>query len=71
MLSHVILGVNDVERAVQFYDVVLGVLGHERRWIGDTGAGYGTHDPLGIDTFWVTKPIDELLDRSALLFGAA
>ncbi len=58
MLSHVILGVNDVGRAVEFYDALLGVLGHERRWIGDTGAGYGTHDQLGINTFWLTKPID-------------
>lgn len=39
-------------------DAVLGVFGHERRWIGDTGAGYGTHDQLGTNTFWLTKPID-------------
>ena len=58
MLSHVILGVSDLQRAVEFYDAVLGVLGHERRWFGDTGAGYGTHDQLGINTFWLTKPID-------------
>ncbi len=58
MLSHVILGVDDVTRAVEFYDAILGVLGYERRWIGETGAGYGTHDELGIDTFWLTKPID-------------
>ena len=58
MLSHVILGINDVERAVKFYDAVLGLLGHERRWIGETGAGYGTHDELGINTFWLTKSID-------------
>ena len=60
MLSHVILGVSDVARAVEFYDAVLGILGHERRWIGETGAGYGTADPLGIDTFWLTKPSDGL-----------
>ena len=58
MLSHVILGVDDVERAVEFYDAVLGALGYERRWLGDTGAGYGTQDDLGVDTFWLTRPID-------------
>ena len=59
MLSHVILGVNDVPRAVEFYDAILGVLGYDRRWIGETGAGYGTDDELGINTFWLTKPIDD------------
>jgi len=58
MLSHVILGVEDVTRAVAFYDAALGALGYGRRWIGESGAGYGTHDELGIDTFWLTKPID-------------
>ncbi len=58
MLSHVILGVNDVASAVEFYDDVLGVLGYERRWLADSGAGYGTGDPLGIDTFWLNTPID-------------
>lgn len=32
--------------------------GIERRFLADSGAGYGTHDELGIDTFWLTKPID-------------
>ena len=59
MLSHVILGVNDVPRAVEFYDAILGVLGYDRRWIGEAGAGYGTDDELGIDTFWLTKPVDD------------
>jgi len=58
MLSHVILGVKDVERSVAFYDAVLGVLGYERTWIAEAGAGYGARDELGIDTFWLNKPID-------------
>jgi catechol 2,3-dioxygenase-like lactoylglutathione lyase family enzyme len=58
VLSHVILGVTDVSRAAHFYDEVLGILGHQRRWIAETGAGYGTHDELGIDTFWLIQPID-------------
>ncbi len=58
MLSHVILGVSDVPRAVEFYDRILEAIGYERRWLAETGAGYGTHDEQGIDTFWLTKPID-------------
>jgi len=58
MLSHVILGVNDVAKAVEFYDGVLGTIGIERRFFAESAAGYGTHDELGVDTFWLTKPID-------------
>ncbi len=58
LLSHVILGSNDVEKAMNFYDQVLGILGHERRWQGESGAGYGKGDERGIDTFWLTKPLD-------------
>ena len=58
MLSHVVLGISDVDRAVGFYDAVLGTLGYGRRWVAESGAGYGTRDELGIDTFWLTKPID-------------
>ena len=58
MLSHVILGINDVARAVKFYDGVLGTIGYERRFRDENGVGYGKHDELGIDPFWLTKPID-------------
>jgi len=58
MLSHVILGTNDVAKAVEFYDGVLGAIGIQRRFLDESGAGYGKHDEIGIDTFWLTKPID-------------
>ena len=58
MLSHVILGTNNVAKAVEFYDGVLGAIGIERRFLAESGAGYGTQDEIGIDTFWLTKPID-------------
>ncbi len=58
LLSHVILGSNDVDKAMNFYDQVLGVLGHDRRWQGESGAGYGKGDERGIDTFWLTKPLN-------------
>jgi catechol 2,3-dioxygenase-like lactoylglutathione lyase family enzyme len=58
LLSHIIVGTNDVKKAVSFYDQILAVLGHERRWKGDSGAGYGKGDERGIDTFWVNKPLN-------------
>jgi catechol 2,3-dioxygenase-like lactoylglutathione lyase family enzyme len=58
MLSHVILGTNDVVTAVEFYDAVLATIGIGRRFLDASGAGYGTLDETGIDTFWLTKPID-------------
>lgn len=58
LLSHVILGTNRVPEAIDFYDQVLGVLGHERRWVSDTGAGYGVGDEEGIDTLWIGKPLN-------------
>jgi len=59
MLSHVILGTNNVAAAVEFYDGVLGAIGIERRFLAESGAGYGAHDEIGIDTFWLAKPIDD------------
>ncbi len=58
MLSHVIIGINNVEECIEFYDAVLKTLGHERRWRDENGAGYGKHDELGINTFWIGKPRD-------------
>jgi catechol 2,3-dioxygenase-like lactoylglutathione lyase family enzyme len=58
LLSHVILGTNNPQRAMQFYDQVLGALGHERRWHSQSGAGYGLSGEQGIDTFWIGSPTD-------------
>jgi catechol 2,3-dioxygenase-like lactoylglutathione lyase family enzyme len=47
MLSHLSLGVTDLERAIRFYDAALGALGRVRVWTHDNAAGYG--DPGGED----------------------
>ena len=57
-LSHVILGSNDIPAATDFYDQVLALLGQERRWQSESGAGYGNANEQGIDTFWITTPLD-------------
>lgn len=41
MLSHLSLGVSDLERAATFYDAVLAPLGSVRVWSYPTAAGFG------------------------------
>tara|TARA_R110002020_G_scaffold34324_2_gene104466 strand:- start:2916 stop:3284 length:369 start_codon:yes stop_codon:yes gene_type:complete len=41
MLSHLSLGVWDLDRAAEFYDAALGALGYVRLWTGQQGLGYG------------------------------
>ncbi|WP_119304419.1 VOC family protein [Dongia deserti] len=42
MLSHVSLGVADLDLAAAFYDGVLSALGYVRVWSNADGVGYGT-----------------------------
>ena len=53
MLHHVSVGVRDVERAVKFYDAVLGALGYRRVMeFLPYAVGYGDTTPA----FWVQLP---------------
>lgn len=59
MLSHVMVGTNDIERAKRFYDAVLGLLGageplRNQNATGQTRLFY-RHDG---STFCVTEPLD-------------
>ena len=59
MLSHVMIGSNDIERSQRFYDAVLGVLGagpatRNKNATGQTRLFY-RHDG---STFCVSEPID-------------
>jgi len=44
MISHASFGVVSLERAIAFYDPVLGALGYMRVWKHDAVAGYGIRD---------------------------
>lgn len=55
MYSHVMLGANDVQKSKQFYDAVLGALGHKPGVIDDKGRClYFTDTGL----FIITTPIN-------------
>lgn len=53
MLHHVSIGVSDLERATNFYDIVLGTLGYRRVMeVVSVAVAYGVDQP----TFWVQLP---------------
>jgi catechol 2,3-dioxygenase-like lactoylglutathione lyase family enzyme len=52
--SHVTVGTNDLPKAREFYDAVLGPLGFKRLFDLDDRSGYGADAPQ----FMVLKPID-------------
>jgi catechol 2,3-dioxygenase-like lactoylglutathione lyase family enzyme len=59
MFSYMVLGTNDLARAVAFYDAALAPLGHDRIVDHDpdgTSAAWGLDDPG--PHLWVTLPFD-------------
>jgi catechol 2,3-dioxygenase-like lactoylglutathione lyase family enzyme len=54
IMSHVSIGVRDVERSARFYDAVLGTLGARRIFEVPSGIGYGRVFP----EFWIGQPYD-------------
>lgn len=55
MFSHVMLGANDIERSRQFYDAILGALGHAPG-VADAKGRYFYASGQGI--FAITRPLD-------------
>jgi catechol 2,3-dioxygenase-like lactoylglutathione lyase family enzyme len=55
MFSHIMVGANDVQESKNFYDAVLGAMGHEPGAIDDNGRCF-YFTPTGI--FSISKPID-------------
>ncbi len=55
MFSHVMVGANDVQTSKDFYDAVLGTMGHEPGVFDDKGRCF-YFTPTGI--FAITSPID-------------
>ena len=55
MFSHIMVGANDVQESKDFYDAVLGALGHEAGVIDDKGRCFYVTE-RGV--FSISKPID-------------
>lgn len=60
MLSHVMIGSNDIERSKRFYDAVLGVLGAGEPVRNEAGSGHVRFFyRRGETAFCITEPIDD------------
>jgi catechol 2,3-dioxygenase-like lactoylglutathione lyase family enzyme len=81
MLSYVYFGTNDLKKATQFYDAVLGALGMQRCVTGDAewdrvAAGWGIYEEEGARelAFWVGTPFNQqpatVGNGSMVAFGA-
>lgn len=57
MLLYITLGTNNLAAATRFYDAVMPCLGHSRRHLDPSEAGYGPPAPERI-RFWVTTPFN-------------
>jgi catechol 2,3-dioxygenase-like lactoylglutathione lyase family enzyme len=51
MIDHFGINCSDLDRAAEFYDTVLGVLGHRRLMDVGVAIGYGTDMPQ----FWIAR----------------
>lgn len=57
MFTYITIGINDLPRAVRYYDPVLATLGFERRQMDDQEAGYAAAGDSRC-RFWITHPFD-------------
>ena len=56
-LSHISFSVSDFDRSLQFYDAVLGELGHKRMYTSEVGAGWGP--AVGREFFEIKKRVEK------------
>lgn len=57
-ISHVSFSVSDLQRSIEFYDAVLGQLGHQRCYTGQSGAGWGRSE--GREIFEIKKRVERV-----------
>lgn len=57
MIGYVTLGTNDLPRAVDFYDQLLGAMGAKRLWGSDQGVAWGVS--MTRPSLCVMKPFDK------------
>ncbi len=59
MIGYVMVGTNDLDQSIKFYDELLEVLGLERTEKDDICAGYSQKNNNGKIEFYVTKPFNK------------
>lgn len=54
------IGTNDLQESIEFYDRVMPSLGYSRESTGETFAGYGSKDDIrtGKNCLWVGNPLN-------------
>ncbi len=57
-LSHISFSVSDFKKSLDFYDAVLGAIGHKRAYLGESGAGWGPAE--GREFFEIKKRVDKV-----------
>ena len=59
MIGYVMVGTNDLDKAIRYYDEVLKVLDLERKETDEVCAGYAQSNGDGSIEFYVTKPVNK------------
>lgn len=58
MFAYAMLGTNDLERAIQFYEPLMVLLGQPRCWTGENGVSWGSLDDYSLPGFCISKPFN-------------
>jgi catechol 2,3-dioxygenase-like lactoylglutathione lyase family enzyme len=58
MFAYAMVGTNDLERAVRFYEPLMAMLGQPRCWEEDAGVTWGSLDDYGRPAFCLGTPFD-------------
>ena len=59
MIGYVMVGTNDLDKAIRYYDEVLKILDLERKETDEVCAGYAQSNGDGLIEFYVTKPANK------------
>ncbi|EPL2506729.1 Lactoylglutathione lyase [Klebsiella pneumoniae] len=59
MFSYVMLGTNDLQRAISFYDPLMELLGHPKAGRNEEGASWGTFSDNHTTGLCIGRPFDQ------------